>query len=246
VIWIAAMENLNSRRVSNELDNHDYTPPDVVQSENITVYFRDLESHLVEKINQYPVVVGCVAWLTNDSILDALATRERVSIVIQKEDFLRPDSGEWSGKKLRKKYGQLPPGVTLGQGEDWGILLNRLSYGSPCDAPPVNWMGNFNWDQSPSFPRMHNKFMVFCDIEVEVEDGEEMRDCFTPKAVWTGSFNMTHNATLSMENAVFITDNVIANSYYYQWQYILSLSEKIDNEYWHREWWFPDIPRIGS
>jgi len=58
----------------------------------VTTYFEDLELHLCSYIKQYPIILGCVAWLTNENILRALQSRELVQIIIQKEDFLRPDS----------------------------------------------------------------------------------------------------------------------------------------------------------
>jgi len=70
-------------------------------AETIAAHFQDLESELVKFVSSYPVVVGCVAWLTNFPVLAALADRKVVSVLVQKEDFLRSDSGEWSKNRLR-------------------------------------------------------------------------------------------------------------------------------------------------
>src|SRR5665213_1843497 len=75
--------------------------------ESVIVYFRNLERELIRRIRKARLVVGCVAWLTSDTILQALSEVPRgVSIVVQKEDFLRPDLGSRSGWKtgLRKQY----------------------------------------------------------------------------------------------------------------------------------------------
>lgn len=53
---------------------------------------------------------------------------------------------------------------------------------------------------------MHNKFLVFLDAR-----GKSY-------AVWTGSFNFSGNASRSLENAVYISDPVIANSYHEAWE----------------------------
>ena len=88
-----------------------------------------------------------------------------------------------------------------------------------------------------TFPRMHNKFLAFCDANLT---GDEMR--LVPRAVWTGSFNMTRNATRSFENAVVLTDPDIVAAYYREWEQILSLSEPLD---WTSHWCEPEW-RIGS
>ena len=76
----------------------------------VQVVFKNLEHVLIELISQHEAAVGCVAWLTHLDILDALARLKSVSIVVQKEDFLRPDMGSRSDWKnlLRQKYAALP------------------------------------------------------------------------------------------------------------------------------------------
>jgi hypothetical protein len=81
---------------------------------SVAVHFRDLERHLIGHIRHARMVVGCVAWLTSDTILRALAgVPGGVSIVVQKEDFLRPDidcRASWKAD-LRRLYDGLkrPP-----------------------------------------------------------------------------------------------------------------------------------------
>ena len=58
---------------------------------SVEVVFRNIEQRLIDEIRTSKVVMGCVAWLTSGPILDALAEVQGVSIVVQKEDFLRPD-----------------------------------------------------------------------------------------------------------------------------------------------------------
>ena len=61
---------------------------------NTVVYFWHLEKHLIHHIMTAEIVVGCVASITHQSILQALAkVPQGVSIIVQKEDFLRPDLG---------------------------------------------------------------------------------------------------------------------------------------------------------
>ena len=100
-------ENLNKRLITDDGSQEtkekalEYAKPNNTKSSGgeIECYFRDLETHLNNKIKQYPVIVGCVAWLSNELLLKTLATRKAVSIIIQKEDFIRPDSNDNRGKK---------------------------------------------------------------------------------------------------------------------------------------------------
>ena len=74
----------------------------------IEAYFDDLEGNLIEKILQHKegIIFGCVAWLTSEKILAALAQCNNVQIIVQKEDFLRPDMDSkfnWNNK-IRSMY----------------------------------------------------------------------------------------------------------------------------------------------
>lgn len=234
------IENLNLRRVET-----DYMPASLEKTRTdtakaldglVTVHFSQLTEKLVEYIQEAEVIVGCVAWLTHPEILTALATRPSVSIVVQKEDFLRPDiapQAEWA-ERLRQQYKALRgiwrfslPGI----GRDLSICCDPVSEGVRC-------VGNHNSMKIPAVPRMHHKFLVFC-TETQMPPG-----CpgFIPYAVWTGSFNFTRNATYSFENAIIIHDRTIADAYMKEYCHILGLSEPLD---WESPWMAPEY-RIGT
>lgn len=218
-----------------------------MQSGEIAIFFRNLEVELIRLIRGADLVVGCVAWLTSEEILAAMAeVRHGVSIVVQKEDFLRPDVDQWPGwrRTLQEQYRSLPrpPERHLFRG-----LVGNLSCASDPTIEPVRCVGNHNRDKQPAFPRMHNKFLVFCKTNGPEEQPDEDWGSFwdlplLPKAVWTGSFNLTRNATLSLENAVVIRNEEIANAYFDEWQQILALSEPLD---WLTDWCEPEW-RIGT
>ena len=63
-----------------------------------------------------------------------------------------------------------------------------------------------------------------------------------PYAVWTGSFNLTKNASYSFENAIYTTDSEIVRAYYNEYGQIASMSEPLD---WESDWIEPEW-RIGS
>lgn len=212
-----------------------------------TVYFADLEAHLITHILAAEVVVGCVAWLTNENILRALAAVPGgVNLVVQKEDFLRPDitaRRSWTAR-LHTLYNALRPGTDR---DNCGTSLEMMSMCVDPTIEAVRCVGNYNSAKVPAHPRMHHKFLVFCSRETEeqAEDTpawEEPRDVIVPYAVWTGSFNFTVNATYSFENALYLTDPQVIQAYYEEWGWIEGLSEPLD---WYSVWCEPQW-RIGT
>ena len=206
-----------------------------VSTPELEVYFRDLPRRLLDHISGAQLVVGCVAWLTHPKILAALAATE-AALVVQKEDFLRPDSGARTGWKisLRKSYDALQCHRSRWE---FGNMIGSLSTGGDIGITAVRCVGNVNREKSPAFPRMHNKFLVFCHIR-DHGNAEEV----VPYAVWTGSFNLTNNAANSLENAVLIRQPEIVRAYFHEFGQIMALSEPLD---WESEWSAPEW-RIGS
>jgi len=235
-------------------DTGDYYPKEYMQNNNIYgeegvhVYFRDIKKHLIHHIQSSDYVFGAVAWMTDFNIMHSLSSKE-VAIVVQKEDFLRPDINakyynHWK-KEIRYHYDNLSNRFNRYCFHD-----NIISHLSVCSDPTieaVRCVGNFNKDKVPAFPRMHNKFLIFADkqaggydsYESESEDDQPL---FHLKGVWTGSFNLTYNATMSLENAVYMTEPTIINAYYREFGQIVALSEPLD---WDSIWSTPEW-RIGT
>ena len=134
-----------------------------VLTPSVEVHFKHLIPTLCEKIRSADAVVGCVAWLTNQQVLTALShLKYGTSIIVQKEDFLRPDT-DTNTRDLYSKYAAIPPfnwqgafGVRTGTKVE---MINTTSDGH--DDFAVRCCGNHNSTRNPSFPRMHNKFLVF-------------------------------------------------------------------------------------
>jgi hypothetical protein len=174
---------------------------------DIEVVFRRHRDRLLTLLAEYPYALGCIAWLSDMRILDALATRQGVSILVQKEDFLRPDldTAPDFALTLRRAYERLEP-----INQHWAPgLAGSLSVCTLWDIPPVRCVGNDNVDKHPAWPRMHNKFLVFCLLRENAWRGPELH----PECVWTGSYNITFNAQKSFENAVILRDPDIAAAY---------------------------------
>jgi len=231
----------NSQRMQ---ENHSVTVGDQMVVESI---FKDLDKVLIQKIDKADAVVGCVAWLTHDGILDALSRCQNgVSVILQKEDFLRPDYGASIDfrTKLRERYCKLTPiscdfmGYSFREKSEYSNLSIEYDW-YDCSSKPIDistrCVGYLKRNDELTVPRMHHKFLVFCKY---TEFTENEINSYTPYAVWTGSFNMTVNGTKSLENAVYIQNEKLASSYYSEWFNILMISESLD---WSNEWVEPNI-----
>jgi hypothetical protein len=228
------MDDLNKFQLDNDGNYKDvhFIDNSVESVQGISVYFRDIETKLVSHIREADAILGAVAWLTNYKILDALAELKNVSIIVQKEDFLRPDIGLPSNYKitLNQKYNNLKCNL---ERHFFDNILSSVSVASDPSIDAVRCVGNHNKDKKPAFPRMHNKFLVFARVD---------KYFVFPYAVWTGSFNLTKNAGLSLENALYITQPEIVNAYFQEYGQIAAMSEKLD---WDSDWAAPEW-RIGT
>lgn len=208
-------------------------------------YFRDLEGPLLGHIDEADAVVGCVAWLTNLRVLDALASKQAASIIVQKEDFLRPDleqpKPDWK-QELRTHYEAIRPICSPGHLEAGWLEVraseDSIGCGSPLHVVGLRCIG-YRKALEAAMPRMHHKFLVFLrkrsESDPEVEEGAWP---YKPYAVWTGSYNITKNGNASLENALFIQDDCLANAYCDEWAQLIEVSESLD---WTREYAAPEV-----
>lgn len=204
----------------------------------------NLEQALAHKISNCDFVLGCFAWLTNYRVLDALARLTfGCQIVVQKEDFLRPDHGHTakSHRVLRQKYERLRCRFSR---YELPSIASGLSVGSDDLVEAVRCAGVANSERRIAAPRMHHKFAVFCECNESVADRwpDSDRRVIVPKSVWTGSFNPTSNGTRSRENAVVIESESVAKFYADEWAKVLAMSEPLD---WSSKWSAPEW-RIGT
>jgi hypothetical protein len=88
---------------------------------------------------------------------------------------------------------------------------------------------------------MHHKFLVFCRAVISSE-GIDYSFELEPYEVWTGSFNFTQNAVMSLENALVLTDPSVVQSYFHEWEQIEAISEPLD---WTEDWSAPQW-RVGT
>jgi hypothetical protein len=180
--------------------------------------FRNIEIELIEQIHKHDIIVGCVAWLTSIPILEALQGKS-VQFVVQQEDWLRPDSDDWSIASQRYLYQSLT-GV-------WNMVA-EASYSGCFKIQPIRLSGKPK-TKNRSNPRMHHKFVLFGN-DMDTLDGNRF------DLLWTGSYNFTANATKSLENRLFVKCPEVINSYYVEWRQVLLSSFRIEDRWWGKSY----------
>jgi len=231
-------DNINSIVIHN-CDGDDFPISNLVHwntnTEFVSIYFNDIESVIVKEIKASSLVVGCIAWFTNEVIINELAGLDRgCSIIVQKEDFLRPEAGT-SKSNIREKYKTLKCGLTR---FDMVGVAQGMSYCGDPTIDPVRCVG-FSRNAMKFRPNMHHKFIVLCDVKNDTENDQLIP---VPKSVITGSYNFSVNSTRSRENIVHIKNDEVANAYFDEWGLMLAISEPLD---WNADYIEPEW-RIGS
>lgn len=236
-----ASGDLNELEIPNA-DGPDLKLPDnSIRSGAVSVHFKNLQTAFIRHLADADAVVSCMAWLTNPAILKAFSRlKHGANIVVQKEDFLRPDIASRNNfaKRLQKDYSAIPQ-------LSCRYALKFVADLSVCHDPAieaVRCVGNHNRTKSPAFPRMHNKFVVFMKATVRECRPYGSNTRYDPYAVWTGSFNFSENGSKSLENALYIRDKIIAEAYYDEWSHIVALSEPLN---WEDPWCAPEW-RLGT
>ena len=193
---------------------------------SVSAVFRDIEKHLVGTINSLSpssVIVGCVAWFTNENVADALSKYD-CSLLVQKEDFLRPADKQDNFKaKLTSTYDKLKCDIDCI--DLVGVAMNHDNLVTKVE--PVRCVGHCDRESISS--RMHHKFLVFCERQTQYSP-KRFKDVTTlkPWMVWTGSYNVTESANNSFENVVKVENNAIAEAYFNEYRQLFMLSEPLD------------------
>lgn len=161
---------------------------ELVHNCSVRVHFDDLEAHLISYIDMSACIVGCVAWITNTTILSQLS-KKRVNIIID------------ASYNYIKEYDSLIP-------------ITGLSAVPPAISA-ISCLGITPDRKSQVTPFMHHKFLVFMDSQLK------------PYAVWTGSFNLTNNASRSLENATLLCGEGVAKEYYDEWAKLIKFAKPL-------------------
>lgn len=225
--------NLNDKLTNdNDGDGKQKDYSTIGNKKEIEVYFKNIEKTIIEKIKKYKNVIGCIAWLTNENILRELSKKEKVLIVVQEEDFLRPDTNyDGDKKKWKKKIFDLYKKLEKGSIESscWGV-----NYASADTIETgIRRFGLINEKKLPAFPRMHNKF-ILCYNELEYKLNKKGEYVLKNDGeVLSGSYNYTENSNNSLENILCVKDMKIIEGYFKQFVEILTMSMPLD---WEGDW----------
>ncbi len=214
------------------------THPIPLDHNNVEILFTGQRGRIIELIQESTMVVGCMAWLTDLAILASLRDR-KVCIIVNKEDFLRPDSTDHSdhNKKLREAYSKLG-----GFGRENMTVLYDVHNLMTEDEAGVRCVGMANIQKQPAWPRMHHKFLI-CRFDPLPDEDNKCRPIASGfQAVITGSYNMTFNATNSFENTIILNNREWAEQFYKEFEYLFGLSEPLD---WDTPWVAPEY-RVGT
>lgn len=190
------------------------TERDSVSAGDVRIHTRDIGKRLVEFIEDSANIVGCVAWIRDRGILEALAGQTHAQIVVQKETMLKDDAD------LKRRLKAISNPWRLSSMPEPLSLL-----GPDANIAGCRCVGQHIGKANPGAPRMHHKFLV--DVAFNPR-GRTDETRWMPKRVWTGSFNFSRNADASLENAVEISDPLVAQAYFAEWMKVLAISEPLD------------------
>lgn len=209
--------NFNKMRTTN---SHTQLTNNCVQP-----FFENLEEHLVEYIEKSSYIIGCVAWLTNPNIIEALENSKGVKIIINKEEYL--NSSMEIGKKffykcLRGKYNEIPDMfvdkcICCTKQIDQCVNFTNI-FGNKILAENISIKSGaiLTCGIVNNFSKMHHKFLIFFDENIN------------PLGVWTGSYNLSKTSNFSLENALYITDKSVIMEYVKEFLAIYPFSESYD------------------
>lgn len=179
----------------------------------VVAHLGELRTACVNFISGSDIIVGSVAWLTDPAIIKVLSKRF-VALTVQKENWWKKTDRR--GRNLAKWYASLVGGLPAS-----AFPEPLASFGGDATLAPIACVG---YSGASAFaPLHHHKFLVRCRV---TKVGKLAAD-----AVWTGSFNLTKNASEGYENAVEIHDPIIAGAYLNEFALMACMSEPL---HWRR------------
>ena len=200
----------------NRMRTNNYHSP--LPNNSVQPFFDRLEERLVNYIENSSYVVGCVAWLTNRNIIDALKDVKGVKIIINKEEYLSSKmqiGQKFFYKCLRGKYHDMSDMFgTHSCGCCSKNMLQCANFNKVFNTVLMNREGGIlTCGIVNNFSKMHHKFLIFFNDKIE------------PTGVWTGSYNLSKNSNMSLENALYITDKEVIMEYIREFMVIYPYSE---------------------
>ena len=212
----------------------------VSENGEIEVIFDRIRERFLEKLEKYNTLLGCVAWVTDSWIIHCLENK-RVQILVDK-----PDKGSLFNPTWARQFDRLNCDLRTWEIGDGPITYSGINDEGDTQIDPIRVVGSRRHEYP--YPRMHHKFLLFGNYNPADEDRElmddhwAMRRTFPPdeahwsppnlcsldiEEVWTGSFNLTDNATWGLENVLLIRDRKIIDAYWNEWEQLYCISESV-------------------
>lgn len=217
-----ARVNLNNVRPSSSTDDERWrAATSVVNCARVDIIFDGIRDRLVSEIRRAHFVLGCVAWLSDWGVLEALQSRPGgVSLIVHEESNYGRGKGRFDSvrahrawtSRLKRAYEALP---ALPPDDEPNALRNHPAWanavgfvranqrkGVPARLDALRCVGPSQLSAGKTHSvRMHHKFLLFGNVDGHVY------------AAWTGSFNPTPNASMSTENAIVLHDPRAASAF---------------------------------
>lgn len=184
---------------------------------DVIPYFSNLQSNLINHINDSTYIIGCVAWLTNQHILDSLTTKLGVKIIINKEEYLSSKMSLSKKSYYKNITGSYEKITTIHDVDLSNVKIFPDYFINEGDQNKKS-SAILTCGIVHNYSKMHHKFLVFFD------------DAFEIIGTWTGSYNMSNTSNYSLENAIFIKDETVAMEYINEFFDIYQYSEHYDWE----------------
>jgi hypothetical protein len=186
---------------------------------------RDWTASYGRRLEPRPAVVGCVPWLTDRDVVDALTAFGQCCIVVDKQQ------PEYEGVRRLASQGR-PISSAYLEGFDELATTDEEGNGpvigphsglpEPMALGPIRVAGWQEAADGSRRPMLHSKLLVV-GVTTHYEDdemfaGDILR--FRPVATWMGSANWTHSARQHIEFGLWSDDQQLVDHNY---RYLLSL-----------------------
>ncbi|MDQ6949733.1 MAG: hypothetical protein M3256_26680, partial [Actinomycetota bacterium] len=181
------------------------------------------------KAEAYPVVLGCVPWLTSKDVVDALLSMmvgppsSHTGLWVRGGCCVIVDKGKSAGNvQLDRLSGEGlgVPQQLLGDLEYWGRTEGGrppiIGPGTPRNEHELGPVRVVGWRQTGSRPRpvplLHAKLAVCCAAYTWEGEMGGWNDHLMPMSVWMGSANWTELSRAHLEFGAWTTDPALAEA----------------------------------
>jgi hypothetical protein len=185
----------------------------------------DWASEYWRRLDPSSAAIGCVPWLTDHTVADALASLRQCCIVVDKQqpDYDAVRRLARTGNALSSNYLEGFEELALPDPEGNPPVITPFSGRiEPVDLGPVRVAGWQKAKHGTPRPMLHAKILVLGVTTYYEEDEMFAGDIlkFHPKATWMGSANWTRSARQHIEFGLWSHDPDLVRHNY---EYLLSL-----------------------